>query len=67
LQAEFNSTMDAIIEENDLEDPNAIFVGQQLVIPANIVTATATRPADKHSRLHRRPARPYRRPRHKLM
>jgi LysM repeat protein len=44
IAAAFNSTMDAIIEANDLEDPNAIFVGQQLTIPANIVTATATRP-----------------------
>jgi LysM repeat protein len=40
----FNSTMDEIIAENDLDDPNAIFVGQQLVIPANLVTATATFP-----------------------
>lgn len=44
IAARFNSTMDAIIEANDLEDPNAIFVGQELTIPANIVTATATRP-----------------------
>jgi LysM repeat protein len=44
IAAAFNSTMDAIVEANDLADPNAIFVGQQLVIPANIVTATATRP-----------------------
>jgi LysM repeat protein/predicted nucleic acid-binding Zn ribbon protein len=44
IAAAFNSTLDAIIDANDLEDPNAIFVGQQLVIPANIVTATATRP-----------------------
>jgi len=44
IAARFNSTMDAIIEANDLEDPNAIFVGQELIIPANIVTATATRP-----------------------
>jgi LysM repeat protein len=44
IAAEFNSTMDAIIEANELEDPNAIFVGQELIIPANIVTATATRP-----------------------
>ena len=28
----------------NIDDPNAIFVGQQLTIPANIVTATATRP-----------------------
>jgi len=44
IAATFNSTMDAIIEANDLTDPNAIFVGQQQIIPANIVTATATRP-----------------------
>ena len=40
----FNSTVDDIIDENDLEDPNAIFVGQQLIIPVNLVTATATFP-----------------------
>ena len=44
IAARFNSTLDAIIDANDLEDPNAIFIGQELVIPANIVTATATRP-----------------------
>jgi len=44
IAALFNSTVDAIIAENDLEDPNAIFVGQQLIIPANIVTVTPTRP-----------------------
>jgi LysM repeat protein len=36
--------MDDIIKENNLTDPNAIFVGQQLTIPANMVTATATFP-----------------------
>lgn len=40
----FNSTVDAIIEENELDDPNAIFVGQQLLVPVNLVTPTATRP-----------------------
>lgn len=40
----YNSTIDEIIAENNLEDPNAIFVGQTLVIPVNIVTPTATRP-----------------------
>jgi len=44
IAALFNSTIDAIIDENDLEDPNAIFVGQQLDIPVNMVTATATFP-----------------------
>lgn len=40
----FNSSVEEIIAENDLEDPNAIFVGQQLIIPVNIVTPTATFP-----------------------
>lgn len=40
----FNSTVEEIIDENNLEDPNAIFVGQQLIIPANLVTPTATFP-----------------------
>ena len=41
----FNSTMDDIIAANEtLEDPNAIYVGQQLIIPANLVTPTATFP-----------------------
>ncbi len=44
IAAKFNSTIEAIIAENKLENPNALFVGQQLIIPANVVTATATRP-----------------------
>lgn len=44
IAARFNSTIDDIIAENELEDPNAIFVGQQLDIPVNMVTATATFP-----------------------
>ena len=44
IAALFNSTLDDIIKENKLDDPNAIFVGQQLIIPANLVTATATFP-----------------------
>ena len=40
----FNSTVEDIIAKNNLEDPNAIFVGQQLIIPVNLVTATATFP-----------------------
>jgi len=40
----FNSTVDDIIKENNLTDPNAIQVGQVLVVPANIVTATPTLP-----------------------
>lgn len=44
IAGKFNSTVDDIIKENELEDPNAIFVGQQLTIPVNLVTPTATRP-----------------------
>jgi LysM repeat protein len=44
IAAKFNSTEEEIINENKLTDPNAIFVGQILVIPVNLVTATATRP-----------------------
>lgn len=44
IAAKFNSTEEAIIEENKLSDPNALLVGQTLVIPVNMVTPTATRP-----------------------
>jgi LysM repeat protein len=40
----FNSTIEAIIEENSIENPNALFVGQILQIPVNLVTPTATLP-----------------------
>jgi LysM repeat protein len=40
----FNSTIDAIIEENNIDNPNNLFVGQVLQIPVNLVTPTATRP-----------------------
>ena len=41
----FNTTEEAIIKENKIEDPNDIRVGQTLIIPVNMVTATATRPS----------------------
>ncbi len=44
IAALFNSTTDEIIKENNIIDPNAIQVGQLLVVPANLVTATPTRP-----------------------
>ena len=44
IAAKFNSTIDAIIKENKIVDANAIQVSQKLVIPINLVTATATRP-----------------------
>lgn len=43
IAALFNSTIDDIIKENGITDPNAIAVGDLLVIPVNMVTPTATR------------------------
>jgi type VI secretion system secreted protein VgrG len=40
----FNSTIEAISEENNITNPNQLFVGQLLRIPVNLVTPTATRP-----------------------
>jgi LysM repeat protein len=44
IAALYNSTIDDIITENSITDPNAIKVGDLLIIPANMVTPTATRP-----------------------
>lgn len=44
IASKFNSTLEAIEKENQLTDANAIYVGQLLVIPVNLVTPTATRP-----------------------
>lgn len=40
IAEQFLSTEDAIIEENELTDPNAIFVGQLLRVPIRLVTPT---------------------------
>ena len=40
----FNSTVEEIVKLNELPDANAIYVGQQLNVPVNLVTPTATRP-----------------------
>jgi uncharacterized protein YkwD len=45
IAVRFNSLPDAIIEENNIEDANALQAGQTLQIPVNLVTATATLPA----------------------
>jgi len=45
IAVKFNSLADDIIEANDIEDANALQVGQILQIPVNLVTATATLPA----------------------
>lgn len=42
IAAKFNSTAEAIAEENDIEDPNSIGVGQILLVPVNIATPTPT-------------------------
>ncbi len=42
IAALFNSTAEAIAEENDIEDPNSIGIGQELIVPVNIATPTAT-------------------------
>jgi LysM repeat protein len=44
IAALYNSTIDDIIAANNITDPNAIKVGDLLIIPANMVTPTATRP-----------------------
>ncbi len=40
IAAQFNSTAEAIAEENEIENANNIFVGQALVIPVGIATPT---------------------------
>lgn len=44
IAALFNSTEEDIIKDNNITDPNAIQVGQLLIISVNMVTPTATRP-----------------------
>jgi uncharacterized protein YkwD len=44
IAAKFNSIADNIIEANNIENANALAVGQVLQIPVNLVTATATLP-----------------------
>jgi LysM repeat protein len=42
IAAQFNSTADAIAVRNEIEDTNAIGVGQILIVPVNIATPTPT-------------------------
>ena len=44
IAAKFNSLEEDIIRANEIEDANALFVGQTLEIPVNLVTPTATLP-----------------------
>jgi uncharacterized protein YkwD len=45
IAARFNSLPEDIIEANNIEDANALNVGDVLQIPVNLVTATATLPS----------------------
>lgn len=40
IAEKFRSTIDAIIDENDLDNPNEIFPGQILLVPVYLVTPT---------------------------
>lgn len=40
----YNSTVEAIVEENELANQNDIYVGQVLKVPVNLVTPTPTLP-----------------------
>ncbi len=43
IASKFNSTVEAILEENpDIEDAASIFVGQKVIVPVNIATPTPT-------------------------
>ncbi|HSR21181.1 MAG TPA: LysM peptidoglycan-binding domain-containing protein [Anaerolineales bacterium] len=54
----FNSTVEDIVETNDLADANAIFVGQSLNVRVNLVTPTATRPPTSTPRTPLPPSTP---------
>lgn len=45
IAARFNSTVEAIVAANDLDDPNNIFVGQRLIVPWGIITPVPTETA----------------------
>lgn len=42
IAEKFNSTVEAIVEENDLDDPNSIQAGQKIKVPVNLVTPVPT-------------------------
>lgn len=44
IAIKFNSTIEDIMKENSITNPNALFIGQVLIIPVNMVTPTQTRP-----------------------
>lgn len=38
----FNTTVELLVEVNNIDDPNNLFVGQELIIPAPGTTASST-------------------------
>jgi LysM repeat protein len=42
IAAKFNSTFEDILKANNITDQNKIFVGQQIIVRANLVTPTAS-------------------------
>lgn len=42
IALKFNSTVEAIMKENDIKNENEIFVGQVLIVPVNLVTPVPT-------------------------
>jgi len=44
IAGQFNSTVEDIVDLNELPDANSIYVGQALKVRVNLVTPTATRP-----------------------
>jgi LysM repeat protein len=42
IAEKFNNTVDAIMEENQLENANNIFIGQKLLVPVRLVTPVPT-------------------------
>ncbi len=44
IALKFNSTVDAIKEENEIENENEIFAGQIIIVPVNLVTPVPTQP-----------------------
>ena len=44
IAIKFNSTVEAIMEENELENENEILAGQILLVPVNLVTPVPTTP-----------------------
>ncbi len=44
IAAKFNSTVEDILAKNEISDPNAIFVGQLIIVRINLVTPVPTTP-----------------------